>query len=205
MVKTKERKKSPLMLIISDKKFFCEIVADSVAQAHLTFRRRKAMRDRWINAIAKAATRILEGDTTFLHWDPHSNTLYYWSPESNEIYQSSGETCGCPAFLQPDPKPCYHRAMSWLVKNYFEFRQKPGEIARIDFADAVFFDPELSAREKVELLNMSILEGRVELVPRARALQKYSRDAPEKKTGTKNGRKITAPARRKTGIPARKI
>lgn len=63
--------------------------------------------------------------------------------------------------------------MSRLVENYFEFQRKPGEISKIDFADAVFFDPKLSAREKVELLNLSILEGRVELKPRVQALQQF--------------------------------
>lgn len=162
------------MLNIFDKKFFCEIVADSVAQAHLTFRRKKNLRNRWIKAIAKAAAVILEGDTTFLHWDPYSSSLYYWSPESNEIYQSTGETCQCPAFLlRPLPQPCYHRAMSRLIKSYFEFQQRCGECVRIDFADAVFFDPELSARQKVELLNLSIIEGRTEPVPRVEALEKH--------------------------------
>lgn len=158
------------MLIISDKKFFCETVADSVAQAHLTFRRKKTLRNRWIKAIAKAAALILEGDTAFLHWDSLSNTLYYWSPESNEIYQSSGETCQCAAFLQA--KPCYHRAMSRLIKNYFELQRKPGEVSKIDFADAVFFDPELAAARKLELLNLCVLEGRTDLSARVEALQK---------------------------------
>jgi hypothetical protein len=159
------------MLNITDKNFLIEIAADAVAQTHLTFRRKKTLRNRWIKAIAKAAAIILEGDTTFLHWDSLSNTLYYWSPESNEIYQSSGEKCQCTAFLQSNP--CYHRAMSRLIRNYFEFQQKPNEIARIDFADAVFFDPELSAQAKAELLNSAILEGRTELLPRVEALQKH--------------------------------
>lgn len=64
------------MLNIYDKKFFCEIVADSVAQAHLTFRRKKNLQNRWIKAIAKAAAVILEGGTAFLHWDSHSSVLY---------------------------------------------------------------------------------------------------------------------------------
>jgi hypothetical protein len=161
------------MLKISDKKFFCEIVADAVVQAHLTFRRKRGLRNRWIKAIAKAAAMILEGDTAFFHWDSDSNILYYWSPESNGIYQS-GESCQCPAFLrQPVPLPCYHRVMSRLVKTYFEFQQKPGERARIDFADAVFFDPELSARAKAELLDLSVLEGRAELIPRVEALKRH--------------------------------
>lgn len=63
--------------------------------------------------------------------------------------------------------------MSRLVKNYFEFQQKPGEILKMDFADAVFFDAELSAAEKVKLLNLSILEGRIELKPQIEALRKH--------------------------------
>lgn len=161
------------MLKISDKKFFLEIVADAVAQAHLTCRSKKKL-SRWINAIAKAAAVILEGDTTFLHFDPEKNSLLFWSPDSNEIYDI-GKNCQCPAFKKRSPPaPCYHRAMSRLIKNYFEFQQRPGEITRLDFADAVFFDAELSAREKVKLLDLCILEGRIELKPRIEALQKYA-------------------------------
>lgn len=159
------------MLKISDKKFFAKIVADAVLQAHQTCRTKKT-RNRWINAVAKAAATILEGDCDFLHWDSEKNSLLFWSADSNEIYDA-GEECQCPAFQREVTLPCYHRAMSRLVKNYFEFQCKPGEISKIDFADAVFFDPELSARQKVELLNLSILEGRTELSSRVEALQKY--------------------------------
>ena len=159
------------MLNITDKNFFLRIVADSVAQVHLTSQT-KNLRNRWINAIAKATKIILEGDTTFLHWDFEKTSLLFWSPDSNEIYDT-GKKCQCPAFNRDIPLPCYHRAMSRLVKNYFEFQQKPGEISQIDFADAVFFDSELSASEKVKLLNQCILEGRIELKPQVEALQKH--------------------------------
>jgi hypothetical protein len=159
------------MLKITDQKFFTEIVADAVVQAHLTCRL-KRIRNRWINAIAKAAAVILEGNNDFIHWEPEKEILYFWSADSNEIYQVTDE-CQCPAYLQPIPQPCYHRAMSRLIKNYFEYLKKPGEITQIDYADAVFFDAELSAREKVELLNKSLLEGRVELKPRIHALQQF--------------------------------
>ena len=159
------------MLNISEKNFFLQIVADAVIQAHITYRTENK-RDRWINAIAKATKVILEGDTTFLHWDFERNSLLFWSPDSNEIYDT-GKSCGCPAFNLDIPLPCYHRAMSRLVKNYFGFLHKPGEISQIDFADAVFFDSELSASEKVKLLNLCILEGRIELKPRVEALQKH--------------------------------
>jgi hypothetical protein len=173
IIKSSDSDNLPLMLKITDKKFFCEILADVIAQAHLTNSDEK-LRNRWIKAIAKAAAVILEGDTTFLHFDPQSKILYYWSPESNEIYQT-GETCECSAYNQPKPQPCYHRAMSCLIKNYYEFQRKTcGELVQIDFADAVFIDAELSARKKVELLNKCILEGRSELTPRIEALKKFT-------------------------------
>lgn len=163
------------MLEITDQKFFCEIIADSIAQTHLNFSD-PDLRNRWINAFAKAASVILEGDLTFLHWNPFEEILYFWSADSNEIYEiGESSSCDCPAFRRRKPMPCYHRAMQRLVKNYFDFLQKPGsQIQKIDFADAVFFDLELSVREKVRLLNGSILEGRVELKPRVAALERFA-------------------------------
>lgn len=159
------------MLKIFDKTFFARIVADAVIQVHQTCRSKKTL-TRWINAIAKAAV-ILEGDCDFLYWDCETNSLLFWSADSNEIYDA-GKECGCPAFQRVVPLPCYyHSAMSRMVKNYFEFQRRPGEMTKVDFADAVFFDPELSARQKVELLNSSILEGRTKLSPRVEALQKH--------------------------------
>lgn len=159
------------MLKISDKEFFLEIIADALIQAHLTCRTKKK-RNRWIKTIAKAAAIILEGNCDFLHWDADKSSLLFWSPDSNEIYDI-GKNCQCPAFKRDVPLPCYHSAMSRLVKNYFEFQCKPGVISKIDFADAVFFDPELSAREKVKLLDQCILEGRIELNQRVASLQKH--------------------------------
>lgn len=159
------------MLKILDKNFFLRIVADSVAEVHLTSQT-KNLRNRWINAIAKATKTILEGDTTFLHWDSEKNSLLFWSADSNEIYDI-GKNCQCPAYKRDIPLPCYHRAMSRLVKSYFEFQHKPGEIAKIDFAESVFFDSELSVAEKVKLLNDCILQGRIELKPQVDALRKH--------------------------------
>jgi hypothetical protein len=166
------------MLKITDTKFLFEIVADAIVQVHLNCPD-KRRRNRWINAIAKAAA-TLEGDTTFLHWEPDQEILFYWSPESGEIYQT-GDACGCPAYLQPIPLPCYHRAMRRLVKNYFEFQQTPGVPAPVDFADAVFFDTKLSARQKVELLNSCITEGRIELKPRLTVLKRHISSKPLEK------------------------
>ena len=146
------------------------MVAAAIVQTHLTCPDQLS-RDRWIELIAKAAA-TLEGDTTFLHWEPDKEILFYRSPGSGEIYRT-GKACECPAYLQPIPIPCYHRAMHRILKNYFADFQKPGKIPQIDFADAVFFDQELSAQEKVDLLNLSLLEGRIELKPRIDALQRH--------------------------------
>jgi hypothetical protein len=159
------------MLKISDKNLFLKIVANAVSQAHQNHPHIKT-RNRWIKAIAKAV-RILEGDTDFLHRDAEREILYFWSADSNEIYET-GETCACPVFRRKKPQPCYHRAMRLLVKNYFKCLQTKGEIPKIDFADAVFFDAELSAREKIELLNLSILEGRIELKTRVATLERFA-------------------------------
>lgn len=168
----KLEKYSLYMLEITNQKFLCEIIADAIVQTHLTFSNTD-LRDRWITAIAKAASVILEGDATFLHWNPSEDILYFWSCDSNEIYQTA-VACQCPAYLQKNPQPCYHRAMWRLIKNYFDFLQKPNEISQIDFADAVFFDLTLPVKDKIRLLNMSILDGRIELKPRVEVLQKFA-------------------------------
>lgn len=159
------------MLKIPDKFFFCEVVADAITQAHVSCRNKRT-RNRWIRAIAKASVVVLQEDTTFLHWEPNQQILYFWSAESNEIYEID-ETCGCPAFLQPKRKPCYHRAMRGLLKNYFDCLKKPGQIFQIDFADAVFFDPNLSILKKINLLNLSMSEGRIDLTARLTALKNF--------------------------------
>ncbi len=107
-----------------------------------------------------------------MHWDAEREILYFWSADLNEIYET-GETCACPAFRRKKPQPCYHRAMRLLVKNYFKRWQTAGEIPKIDFATAVFFDLVLSVREKKDLLNLSISEGRVELTPHVAALERF--------------------------------
>lgn len=160
------------MLNLSDQKFLIEIIADAVAQTHLSYNN-KETRNRWIKAIAKAASVILEGETTFLHWEPQTQTLFFWSADSNEIYQT-GDGCQCPASSLKKPVPCYHRAMRLIIKNYFDFLGRPGEIMQIDFADAVFFDPALPVKDKIRLLNLSILDGRTELRPRVEVLQNIS-------------------------------
>lgn len=159
------------MLNISDKNFLLEIVADAVVQAHLTCPDEK-LRDGWVNAIAQA-TLVLECEASFLHWNALEKALYFRSPDTHEIYKATDRCCErCDA----SQIPCRHCALSRLVENYFGLQQKPGAAVaaadRVDFADAVFFDRELSARQKIELLNLSVAEGRVELKPLVQILEK---------------------------------
>ena len=160
------------MLNLSDKNFLLEIIADTLLQAHLTCPE-KELRNDWINAVACAAAVVLEGDTSFLHWDAAENALLCWSPDEGEIYKATERDCQFCAHSLAPPKPCHHRALSRLVKNYFELQRKPGDAVQIDFADAVFFDRELVVRQKIELLNLSILEGRTELKPLVQALENH--------------------------------
>lgn len=151
------------MLKISDKKFFCEILADALVQTYLTVADTD-LRDLWIEAFAQAAATILEGDTDFLYWSSHEKVLLVWSPETNEIRRYSND--------QSISEPCHRRAINLLVEKYYELQRKPGEDIQIDFADAVFFDPKLSATRKLELLNLCVREGRDDLTPRIEVLQR---------------------------------
>lgn len=160
------------MLKISDKKFFCEIVADAVAQIHLICAG-KDLRASWINAIAQAAATILEGDTAFFHWNPHDKVLLVWSPETNEIRRYSSRDCSYSALDESVSDPCQHRVINLLVGNYYELQRKPGEIEKIDFADAVFFDSELTTEQKVDLLTSCVAEGREDVKPLVEALRKH--------------------------------
>lgn len=156
------------MLELNDKDLVFQIVAATIAEAHLTCAS-EDRRNRWVNAIAKATT-VLEGDLTFFHWDPFEASLYFWSADSGEIYRITND-CQCPAFLRPVPLPCYHRAMHRIVSRYFG--DSSGGPAQIDFADAVFFDAEMNAGQKIELLRDAILDGRADLKPRVAALEAY--------------------------------
>lgn len=108
------------MLNIENKELFGEIVAKAVATAHLTCKSKETA-EKWIRAIAKGAA-TLDGDTTFVHYQPEDKSLLFWSANSNEIYSANG-ICQCKAFEQN--QPCYHRAMARLVRRYFERLAEP--------------------------------------------------------------------------------
>lgn len=161
------------MLNITDKNFLIEITVDAVAQAHSNYSETD-QRNQWIAAIAEAAATVLGGDNaSFFHWDHSESTLYGWSKDNNEIRTASENACQFRECEQMQSAPCRHRALSRLARNYFEFQRKPGECVQVDFADAVFFDCELTARHKIELLSFGISDGRTELKPLVEVLEKH--------------------------------
>ena len=160
------------MLKISDKNFFCEILADALVQTYLHCAD-KNLRESWIKAFAQAAAMTLGGDTAFFHWNPHDKILLAWSPETNEVSRHSNRDCRFPVFDQSVIEPCPYHALSLLVEIYYELQQRPEEIARIDFAAAVFFDSELTNEQKVDLLSSCVSEGRSDVKPLVDALQKH--------------------------------
>lgn len=159
------------MLNLTDRKFLIEIVAHAIAQAHLTCASEE-LRNEWINAVAEAAAFVLEGDTFLFHWDSLENSLRFLSHDDGKVYEAADRHCQFCAARQSPQTPCFHRALNRLVGNYLEFQQRPGEADKTDFADAVFFDRKLSTRRKIELLNLSIAEGRTELKSLVEALQR---------------------------------
>ena len=99
------------MLKISDKKFFCEILADALVNTYLNCAD-KDQRDLWIKAFAQAAAMILKGDTAFFHWNPFEKILLVCSFETNEIRRYSSGDCYLPDSDQNISEPCHHRAMN---------------------------------------------------------------------------------------------
>ena len=113
------------MLNITNQKLLKAIAAESVRMTHYTSIS-ETLRDKWIRAIAKG-TAMLEGDTTFMHWDRTNKTLLFWSDGSNEIY-TIGKECQCKAFA--NGAPCYHRAMRRLVEQYYDRLEKFSRVSQ---------------------------------------------------------------------------
>lgn len=160
------------MLKISDKKFFCEILADALVQTHLNCAS-KDLRDSCINAFAQAAVIVLEGDTTFVRWNPHEKVLLVWMHETKEIRCYSNRDWSCTVQNINVSAICKYRAINWLVENYYELQLKPGEISQTDFAEDAFFDSQMTTEQKIDLLSSCVSEGRDELKPLVEALNKF--------------------------------
>lgn len=73
-------------------------------------------RNRWINAIARAALELEENP--FWLWSETGNLLQIFSRTSGELYICENDSCECAASLRGNP--CYHLAAYFILKRYFE-------------------------------------------------------------------------------------
>jgi hypothetical protein len=73
-------------------------------------------RNRWINAIARAASELEENP--FWLWNETENTLEIFTRTSGELYICQNDVCECAAFKRGNP--CYHLAAFQILKSYFE-------------------------------------------------------------------------------------
>jgi len=73
---------------------------------------------RWKNAIRKAKSQLLK-HSEFMTWFADDKELLIFSQESadNGVYTSNG-VCECKAFFEN--VPCWHRALSRMMRNYYE-------------------------------------------------------------------------------------
>ncbi len=108
------------MLQIVNKESFGKIIADALAKVELTVTDTQT-KQRWINAISKAAVEI-EENGVFMTWQDEEQSLLIWSQKSNQIYSANG-VCQCRAFEQN--APCFHRATARLVRLYIEAENNP--------------------------------------------------------------------------------
>ena len=108
------------MLEITNQDEFGKVIASAIAKVELTVTDNQT-KQRWINAISKAAVQI-ENNGEFMTWQETEKSLLIWSQDSNEIYSSNG-VCTCEAFKRG--YACWHRAAARLVRLYHETEGKP--------------------------------------------------------------------------------
>jgi hypothetical protein len=108
------------MLEIENKELFGKVIAGALAKVELTAADAQT-KNRWINAIAKAAAEI-EQNGVFMTWQDEDHSLLIWSQKSNNIYTANG-VCQCRSFDQGSP--CFHRAAARLVRLYMETENVP--------------------------------------------------------------------------------
>lgn len=96
-----------------NRRIFAAAIAD-ILVAYLTH----PDRNRWINAIARAAREIEENP--FWLWSERENTLQIFSGTSGELYICENDSCECAASFRGHP--CYHLAAYFIFKRYFEIQ-----------------------------------------------------------------------------------
>ncbi|MCA1625029.1 MAG: hypothetical protein LC768_13575 [Acidobacteria bacterium] len=111
------------MLEITNQELFGKVIADALAKVEQTVTDNQT-KQRWINAISKAAAEI-EENGVFMTWQDEEQSLLIWSQKSNHIYSANG-VCQCRAFDQGSP--CFHRAAARLVRLYIEAENNPAPV-----------------------------------------------------------------------------
>lgn len=103
------------MIEITDTDLFGKIVAEEIASIDSNRTLNTWDKTRFINALAKATSRI-ESSGSFMDFDADADKLLIWS-DSNEIYEVNGDkTCVCKAGM--NGSVCWHRAAKRLVSRY---------------------------------------------------------------------------------------
>lgn len=112
------------MIQITNQNLFGKVIADALSATEQNQTLTSGVKLRWVNAIAKASVKI-QTDGVFMDWQ-ENDTLLIWSQGSNEIYEANG-VCQCKSFTEFG-NPCWHRAASKIIKNYF------AELGKVDYA-----------------------------------------------------------------------
>lgn len=103
------------MIEIKDTDLLGKIVAEEITAVDNNRSLNTWEKVRFINALAKATTRIEESGS-FMDYDRAADKLLIWS-DSNEIYEVNGDkTCRCKAAMNGNV--CWHRAAKRLVSRY---------------------------------------------------------------------------------------
>lgn len=140
------------MLNLSDKKLLFELIAEAIAEESGLAVSAPELQTR-IKTIAEAAVVLTRGETLLFHRDPFENALYFKLPNSSRIFRATAEECNlCHAF-------CAHRVLCRLAEKYEHLTKRPPEELKLDFAEAVFFDPELAPPQKIKLLEMCVADA----------------------------------------------
>jgi hypothetical protein len=104
------------MLQIENQEMFGKVIADALTCVELNADLNTWEKTRFVNAIAKAATKI-QDDGCFMDWDSTEDCLLIWSQASNEIYTVNYTgSCQCEAFRHGFI--CWHRAAKRLIERY---------------------------------------------------------------------------------------
>lgn len=133
------------MIEITDIGKFGKVIAKALADIDINKNLTSGDKIRWVNAIAKASTRI-ETQGVFMDWQEDDKSLLIWSQGSNEIYTANGK-CQCLAFKAN--QPCWHRAATKLYKNYLALETIDVAPTNEEMDNAPLIRQRLKSEEKI--------------------------------------------------------